>query len=79
VTGTLQLLNGDTFTLLTRSGRTLRVDASKAIANERSAHLVVGQAYTVLGPPLDQAATAPWRATSIMRAKPGQGAWPNDR
>jgi PQQ enzyme repeat len=79
VTGTLQSLDGSTFTLLTRSGRTLRVDASAAIANERAATLIVGQPYTVLGPLLDQAGNAPWRATSIMHAKPGQGAWPIDR
>ena len=78
VTGTLQSLDGETLSLLTRSGKTLKVDASAAIANERAAPLVVGQPYTVLGPSLDKAAGAPWRATSIMRAKPGQGAWPPD-
>jgi PQQ enzyme repeat len=79
VTGTLQSLDGETLTLLPRSGTTLRVDASVAIANERAPPLVVGQPYTVLGPPLDQAGSAPWRATSIVRAKPGQAAWPADQ
>jgi hypothetical protein len=79
VTGTLQSLDGSTLTLLTRSGATLRIDASAAMANERAPSLVVGQPYTVVGSPLERAATDPWRATAIVRAKPGQGAWPDDR
>jgi len=79
VTGTLQSVKGSTLTLLTRSGTNLRVDDSAAIANERAAGLVVGQAYTVIGPKRDPAATSSWRATSIIRAKPGQGAWPSDQ
>jgi hypothetical protein len=79
VTGILQSIDGTMLTLLTRSGSTLRVDASFAIANERAPSLVVGQPYTVVGAPLDRATIDPWRATSITRAKPGHGAWPEDR
>jgi hypothetical protein len=77
VTGTLQSQAGSTLTLLTRSGAQVQVDASRAIAHQRSTHLVVGQAYTVLA-----AAGSPGtalQATSITRAKPGTGAWPADQ
>jgi PQQ enzyme repeat len=79
VTGTLQSVSGSNLTLLTRSAGTLKVDDSAALANERVPNLVVGQAYTVVGPRRDPSSSASWRATSVMRAKPGQGAWPSDQ
>jgi hypothetical protein len=77
VTGTLQSLNGSTLTLLTRSGARVTVDASRAIAAKRSTLLIIGHAYTVLAP-VATAGTA-LQATSVTRAKPGEGAWPPDQ
>ena len=76
VTGSLTSLDGATLTLLTRTGRTVKVDASTARSGERTSELVGGRAYTVLGP--SQAASTLLKATSISRAKPGQSAWPPD-
>jgi hypothetical protein len=77
VTGTLLAVKGAQLTLLTRAAQTVLVDAAAALASERAASLVVGQTYTVLGPA--RQSDAPWKATSIVRAKPGQGAWPTDQ
>jgi len=75
VSGTLISLQGYALTLLTRSGTRVEVDGTQAAANERSTHLEISDAYTVIAP----AGTAPLRATSITRAKPGMGAWPPDQ
>ncbi len=77
VTGTLLEAHGTQLTLLTRAGARVAVDVSAAVAAQRSANLRVGEAYTALAPAMT--ATVGMRATSIMRAKPGQGAWPTDR
>ena len=75
ITGTLVTQQGYALTLLTRSSTRIEVDATQAAANERSARLVIGDAYTVIAP----AGTVPLHATSITRAKPGVGAWPPDQ
>jgi hypothetical protein len=77
VTGTLLEAQGPQLILLTRLGDHVAVDASAAVAAQRSAKLRVGEAYTILAP--ERAAGGGMRATSITRAKPGQGAWPTDR
>jgi hypothetical protein len=77
VTGTLQSLEGSQLTLLTRAAHKVQVDAAAARAAGRATSLVVGQAYTVIAP--RQHAATVLKATSIMRAKPGQGAWPADQ
>ncbi|HXW75449.1 MAG TPA: hypothetical protein VEK10_11615 [Steroidobacteraceae bacterium] len=76
VTGMLLAIDGTKLTLLTRTGHTVQVDAAAAIANERVPIFVVGQPYTVIA--ASHAAGAPWQAKAITRAKPGQGAWPQD-
>ena len=43
-----------------------------AEAARNGAALVIGQPYTAIGP-------SPQLATSVTRAKPGQGAWPADQ
>jgi hypothetical protein len=77
VTGTLLSVEGSQLTLLARTGQKVQVDAAPARAAERAPSLVVGQAYTVIGPREDSATLL--KATSIIRAKPGQGAWPTDQ
>ena len=76
VTGTLLAIDGTNLTLLTRTGQTVQVDAAAAVANERVPIFVVGQPYTVVAAP--HTPGAPWQASAITRAKPGQGAWPQD-
>jgi hypothetical protein len=77
ITGMLLAVHGSQLTLLTRSSVQLEVDARPAVDAQRSTKLVVGEPYTVLAPAVSSGATL--QATSIMRAKPGQGAWPADR
>jgi outer membrane protein assembly factor BamB len=78
VTGTLLSVHGSQLTLATRSGATLAVDATRAVVNQRAAGLVLGQAYTAIGPRRTQTDAA-WSVTAVSRAKPGQGAWPSDQ
>jgi hypothetical protein len=76
VTGQLLQVEDSVLTLRTRSGQTVRVEAATARASERVPSLVVGQAYTVIAPSRNSSKLM--AATSITRAKPGQGAWPTD-
>jgi len=73
----LLAVHGSQLTLLTRSSVQVEVNARPAVDAQRSTKLVVGEPYTVLAPAISSGATL--QATSIMRAKPGQGAWPADR
>ena len=77
VTGTLLAIDGSTLTLLMRTGRTVKVDISRAIDREQVANLSIGTAYTALGVATDSNAGV--QAVSVMRAKPGHGAWPADQ
>ena len=74
---TLVSVEGSRLTLLTRAGHNVQVDAAPARAAERAPRLVVGQPYTVIAP--RKGSATPLEATSITRAKPGQGAWPPDQ
>jgi PQQ enzyme repeat len=77
VTGTLVSIDDSQMTLLTRAGHKVQVNAAPARAAERAPSLVVGQPYTVIA--ARQSSGEPLQATSIMRAKPGRGAWPTDQ
>jgi hypothetical protein len=77
-TGTLLAVHGSQLTLLTRTGTSLLIDASAAVVNQRAAGLVLGQAYTAIGPRRIAAAPA-WRVSAVSRAKSGQAAWPTDQ
>jgi hypothetical protein len=77
VTGTLVAMDHTQLMLLTRTGEKVAVDASGAVARQRSTKLVLGEPLTAVGP--TRSGEAPWKVTAIMRAKPGQGAWPSDR
>jgi hypothetical protein len=77
VTGMLLSVEGSQMTLLTRGGQKVAVEAAPARAAARAPSLVIGQAYTVIAP--RQGTAEALKATSIMRAKPGQGAWPTDQ
>ncbi len=76
VTGTLLSIDGSTLKLSTRGGETVAVDIAQARAAEQVANLKVGQAYTALGAGESDGIL---RAAAVMRAKPGVGAWPQDR
>jgi hypothetical protein len=76
VTGQLLQIDDSVLTLRSRSGQTVRVDAAAARATARVPRFVVGQAYTVIAPSRDSSNLM--AASSITRAKPGQGAWPTD-
>jgi hypothetical protein len=78
ITGTLLAARGSTLTLQTRTGKTLTVDASKALNTQRvGGPLTVGVPFSVLGSTVDRAGTLV--ATSIVRAKPSAERWPDDR
>jgi hypothetical protein len=77
VTGTLVAMDHTQLTLLTRTAEKVSVDASTAVARQRSAKLVLGEPLTAVGP--TRSAGTTWKVTAITRAKPGQGAWPSDR
>jgi hypothetical protein len=76
VTGTLLAINGTTLKLATRSKQTVAVNISEALESGRVANLIPGQSYTALA---DATGTdGSLQAVSVMRAKPGVGAWPQD-
>lgn len=77
ITGTLLAVHGSSLTLLTRSAGPVVVDVAAAAGGHRSAALVLGQAYTAIGP--TRTAGTAWAASALMRAKPGQNAWPSDQ
>jgi hypothetical protein len=77
VTGTLLAINGSTLTLLTRTSQTVKIDISRAVETEQVANLNVGQSYTALAAETGPDGTL--HAVSVMRAKSGYGAWPNDQ
>jgi len=77
ITGTLLSIDGTQLTLLTRAGQTVHLNAAEAAANQRVPILVVGRPYTVTA--AGHVAGGSWQATAITRAKPGQGAWPQDQ
>ncbi len=76
VTGTLVTVKGSRLTLRTRTGSVVRVDDSDARRRERSAVLVLGEAFYVMG---TYDATGVLHAAAIVRAKRSQATWPADR
>lgn len=76
VTGTLIAVSGSVLTLRTRTGRIVRSDDSAAVRHERSADLVVGEAFTASG---TYDAAGVLHAALIVRAKPSPSSWPPDR
>lgn len=80
VSGTLLNVDGATLTLETRTGKTVKIDASQALQNKRVTRpLSVGTPFTVQGSSLT--ATGALIAASITRAKgaAAEGLWPPDR
>jgi hypothetical protein len=75
VTGMLLSINGSTLSLLTRSGQTVKVDDSAAVANQRTTLLVVGSPYTIVG----TGQVTERSAAAITRAKASEASWPQDR
>jgi hypothetical protein len=75
VSGTVQAIDGSVVTLLTRSGSTVRIDASPALVAQRVALLVIGGPVSVVGT-LDGAGML--QASAISRAKASPSLWPAD-
>ena len=78
ISGTLLAVSGSTLTLRTRTGKSAKIDASQALADERvQAPLSVGTPFTVQGTSLTGSGAL--LATSIVRAKGSSGnLWPPD-
>lgn len=76
VTGTLLAINGAMLKLQTRSKQTVTVDISRALESEQVANLIPGRPYTALAD--GTGSDGSLQAVSVMRAKPGIGAWPQD-
>jgi outer membrane protein assembly factor BamB len=77
VTGVLLAINGPTLKLQARNNRTVALDISRALATEQVANLMVGRPYTALVAATESDGAL--QAISVMRAKPGIGAWPQDQ
>jgi hypothetical protein len=73
--GSITTIDGSQFTLQTRTGSLVEVDASIAIQKELSANLLVGGAVEVRGT-FD--GNGVLRATVIQRTKDSPDLWPND-
>ena len=76
VYGTLLAAGELTMTLRTRTGATITVDATPAIAAHNSAVPVAGRAFLVRG---TTDSSGILHASSILRAKPSPALWPPDR
>jgi hypothetical protein len=73
--GRITAIHGSQFTLQTRAGSLVEVDASIAIQKDLSANLTVGHAVEVRGS-FDSHGVL--RATEIQRTKDSSDLWPND-
>ena len=73
--GSITAVHGSQFTLQTRTGTLVQVDASISIRKDLSANLTVGHAVEVRGT-FDEHGVL--RATVIERTKDSSGLWPND-
>ena|ERR1035438_2455970 len=76
VSGIVHKINGAKFTLETRDGKVVRVDASAAVKAERSATLYEGLAVSVAGK-LDKSGAL--QAETVIRIKNARAMWPEDR
>jgi hypothetical protein len=63
-------------TLVTRSGKPLRVDATNAMRSRQSVPLLVDEPVTVRG---SYDGSGILFATSVLHAKPSPNGWPSDR
>jgi hypothetical protein len=77
ITGTLLAVNGATLTLQTRTGTSVKIDASQAAKNQQIGFLSLGTPFTVQGSLINGAGAL--QATSIVRAKGSGALWPLDR
>jgi hypothetical protein len=68
-------INGAMLTLSTRTGKTVLVDDSDAMRQERSSVLDVGEPFTAQG---SYDAAGVLHAVTIVRAKPSQALWAPD-
>ena len=77
ITGTLQQVDGSVLTLKTRTGQSVKIDASQAIKNSQTPpSLTLGVPYTVQGSSFEPSGAA--LATTITRAKGSGPLWPPD-
>jgi hypothetical protein len=74
--GKIQSIKGTMFTLQTRSGALIQVDAKPAVTAERSVNLLVGHAIAVKGT-VDKAGVL--HAEIVQKAKDSPTIWPSDR
>jgi hypothetical protein len=74
--GKIQSIKGTMFTLQTRSGALVQVDAKPAVTAERSVILLVGHAISVKGT-VDKAGVL--HAEILQKAKDSPTIWPADR
>lgn len=80
ISGTLRKVDGSTLTLETRTKKTVKIDVSQAIQEQRVTRpLSVGTPFTVKGSSFT--ASGALLATSVVRAKGSaeEGLWPPDR
>ncbi len=77
VTGTLLAINGTMLKLQARGNHTVTVDISQAKESGQIANLIPGRPYTALADATGSDGSL--QAVSVMRAKPGVGAWPQDQ
>jgi Domain of unknown function (DUF5666) len=76
VSGTIRAIDGNVLTVQTRTGQTVRVDASEALAHEQSTVLLVGRPVDVRG---TYDANRVLHAQVIVRAKSTPAVWRPDR
>jgi hypothetical protein len=74
--GKIQSIKGTMFTLQTRSGALIQVDAKPAVTAQRSVNLLVGHAIAVKGT-VDKAGVL--HAELVQKAKDSPAIWPADR
>jgi hypothetical protein len=74
--GTINIINGDMFTLTIRKGDVINVDATQAMQEYQSVILLVGEAVRIIGT-FDSSNVL--QATVITRAKASPRLWPPDR
>ncbi len=77
VTGTLLAINGAMLKLQTRGNHAVTVDIAQAMESGQIANLIPGLPYTALADATGSDGSL--QAVSVMRAKPGVGAWPQDQ
>jgi hypothetical protein len=74
--GTITTVNADLFTIKTRTGALVNVDATQAVQEYASVLLLVGEPVRILG---SYNTSDVLQATSVARAKPSPALWPPDQ